>query len=300
MKYVVTPAPHKYSSRSTIDLYISVMLFLAICVAMTMLENALATLIVFATCFAPCVIFDYLLKCLKEKSIATPSFSSFVTGLILTCIMPVNAPWYFGIIAATVAVFSKYIFGGDGNNLLNPAALGRCVVGCLSSGFSFDYFGAEKTVLGHILDGTKSALNLENMIIGKTVGAIGTTFIITILVAMVIFIIFGIINWESVVSALIGFVTLVWILMGYENILPMLLAGSLLFVVVFMLSDPQTSPYNFSARCLNSLLFGVLAAIMMKNNILGETAVFLALLIVNFTAPIFDRFVSLFHRGVRR
>ena len=71
-------------------------------------------------------------------------------------------------------------------------------------------------------------------------------------------------------------------------------------MTVFMLNDPVSSPYTFSGRCLYSLVFGVIGAFLMIHGILGETAIFIALLLANMMSPMFDTVVSVFHRGVRK
>ena len=218
---------------------------------------------------------------------------------MLTCIMPVNMPWYCGVMAGALSIGIKYLFGGLGNNIFNPAALSRSILGVLFTGFSFELFGVTETTLHKVLTGNASLISIEQVLLGNATGGLGTSCFIVIACSAILLIAFKVINWENVLFSIASFVLIVWLLMGAEYILPMLLSGSFLFVVVFMLSDPTTSPYGFTARVLYSLAFGVLAAVFMKYNIMGETAVFLALLVVNFLAPVFDALFSVFKKGVK-
>ncbi len=299
MKYLVTPAPHKYSKANINDMYIYTTIALAMCFMYGVISYSWQALIILATCFGTCVVLELTISSIKNKKFCFQDLSCFVTGLSLACVMPINMPWYFGIIGAVIAVATKYLFGGLGNNLFNPSALGRSALGCLFAGFSFSFYGSTDTTLKLILDGNKSLINLEELLIGNSVGAVGTTCILMIVVCAIALMIFRIVRWENILFSLIGFVCTIWILLGAEYILPMIVSGSFIFVTVFMLGDPTTSPYGFSARSIYALIFGVLSAVMMSFNILGESAVFLALLIVNFIAPALDMVFSAFKKGVK-
>lgn len=299
MKYLVTPAPHKHKRMSANDMYIYVFISLAVCFMFGVVNYKLSALIVMATCFGATVVLELIIASIKNKRFMLQDASCFVTGMTLACVMPINMPWYFGLLAAAIAVAVKYLFGGLGNNIFNSSALSRSVVGCLFAGFSFNFFGESQTVLQTVLTGDKSALVMQDILMGNTPGAIGTCCILMILIAAVILMIMQIVRWENLLFAAVGFITIIWVTMGAQFIIPMLCSGSFIFVSVFMLNDPTTSPYGFSARSIYALLFGVLAALMMSNNILGETAVFLALLIANFVAPALDTIFSVCKRGVK-
>ena len=299
MKYLVTPAPHKYARMSTNDMYVYISIALVMCLVYGAVNYRLSTLVVLATCFVPCVALELIISCIKNRKFMLQDASCFVTGLTLTCVMPANLPWYLGILAAVITVGLKYLFGGLGNNIFNPSALGRGILGCLFTSMSFDLFGSSGTVLQTLLSGNANTLVMQDLLMGSVAGAVGTGCILMILICAVVLMIMRIVRWENLLFAVVGFVVMVWLSMGASSILPMLMSGSFLFVSVFMLSDPTTSPYGFSARSIYSLIFGVLAAVMMRFNVLGETAVFLALLVANFVAPALDRVFSAFKKGVK-
>lgn len=296
---LVTPAPHRYARLSTNDMYVYVSIALVMCFAYGVATYKLPALILLATCVGTCVLLELLISSIKNHKVMFQDASCFVTGLTLACVMPIGMPWYVGISAAAISVALKYLFGGLGNNLFNPSALGRSIVGCLFSGFAFDWFGQSSTVLQTVLSGDKSSLIIENMLVGNVDGAVGTICVLMILICAIVLVVLRIIRWENVLFALVGFISMVWLLMGADFIIPMLMSGSFIFVSVFMLSDPTTSPYGFSARSVYAAIFGILAAIMMRFNVLGETSVFLALLIANLLAPALDSVFSVFKKGVK-
>ncbi|MBQ8468574.1 MAG: RnfABCDGE type electron transport complex subunit D [Clostridia bacterium] len=299
MKLLVSPAPHKISSQSVNDMYITISIALFACLSVGFINYGVNVLLIVATAVLSALASEILFNLIKTRQFDFPNLSCIVTGLVVACISPINMPWYFAAVASVIAIGSKYLFGGIGNNLFNPSALARSVLGCLALGFSFDYFGEGNTALKLILTGEKGSLELAKLFTGEVAGAIGTTCIIIILIAMVALIVLKVIRLESVAFALLSFCAVIWIAMGFENILPMLLSGSFLFVVVFMLGDPTTSSYSFSGRCVYAIVFGVIAALTMSHNVFGESAVFFALLIANLFAPMADRVFSIFHRGVK-
>lgn len=299
MKYLVTPAPHKYSKSSINDMYITISIGLFACLLCGFISYKLTSLYIALCCIGSCFITEFVFCAIKNKKIVMPDFSWLVTALTLACIMPPNLTWYLGLPAGFIAIASKYLFGGLGNNLFNPSALARSIFGVLLTGMSFNYFTAD-TPLKLILEGSKNLVNLKDIVMGNVSSAIGTGCIIIILIVCVLALVLGIIRWENLLFAIGGYALVVWLMLGGSNVLPMIFSGSFLFVTVFMLSDPTTSPYGFSARCFYALSFGLLAGVFMSKNILGETAVFLALLLANFVSPAFDNLMQVFHKGVKK
>lgn len=297
MKYLVTPAPHKLSRLTTNDLFMYQAIGLALCIMYGFIMFKWPVFIVLGCCAGACLVTEFICCSIKNKKFMLSDMSFVVTSLMITCIMPANAKWYYCLIAGFVAIFSKYIFGGLGNNVFNPAALGRAALGCCVADLSSYVIDGGKTALALLNEGNRSQIILNNLFIGKTAGAIGTTCMIIIMLCAVVYLIFGLIRWENVLFALGGFALYVGIALGGGSILPYALSGSFLFAVVFMLSDPTTSPYGQFSRAVYGMLFGVLSGVFLTNNIMGETGVFLALLLCNFIAPALDRAMSLFHRG---
>ena len=297
MNYIVTPAPHKLSRLTTNDLFAYQAIGLALCVMYGFIVYSWPVLIVLACSLGSCILCEFVWCSIKNKKPMLSDASFLVTGLILTCIMPANAAWYYCIVAGVVAVSSKYLFGGLGNNIFNPAALGRAILGvCVASLSSFALQNGS-TTLELLASGNRSQIILEDLMLGKAAGALGTSCMIILAIVAVVYLIFGIIRWENVLFAIGGFALYVGIAVGAGSILPYALSGSFLFATVFMLSDPTTSPYGQVSRAVYGMLFGVLSGLFLTKNIMGESGVFLVLLVCNFIAPALDRAMSLFHRG---
>lgn len=298
MQYIVTPAPHKRGRLSTNDMFVYTFISLIVCFLYGAIQYKVPALILLAVCLCPCVIIELVVSSIKNKKFMLGDCSCLVTGMTLACVMPINTPWYIGLVASVLAVGIKYVFGGLGNNLFNPSALGRSVVGCLFSGFAFSWFGST-TVLQMVLDGNKSLLVMNDLLVGNVGGAVGTCCILIILFCAILLMVLRVIRWENVLFSIVGFSAIIWALMGADFVVPMLCSGSFLFATVFMLNDPTTSPYGFSARCIYALIFGVLSAFLIRNIKIGESAVFLAIIIANVLSPAIDSVFSIFKKGVK-
>lgn len=298
MQYIVTPAPHRRQRQSANDMFIYTFIGLVICFMYGFIRYKWPALILLAVCLCPCVIIEVVISSIKSKQFTLNDCSCLVTGMTLACVMPINTPWYIGLLASILAVGIKYVFGGLGNNLFNPSALARSIVGCLFSGFAFSWFGST-TVLQTVLSGDKFLLVMEDLLVGNVGGAVGTCCILIILFCAILLMVLRVIRWENVLFSVVGFSAMVWIFMGLDSIVPMLCSGSFLFATIFMLNDPTTSPYGFSARCIYALIFGVLSAMLMTNLKIGENAVFFALIISNVLSPALDSVFSAFKKGVK-
>jgi electron transport complex protein RnfD len=205
----------------------------------------------------------------KNKSFTLYNFSTITSGLIYALILPDATPWFVVMIGAVFGVvFGKLIFGGLGQNIFNPAALGRVfIVVSFGTLMSFD-IGVDAitgaTPLGIINDNPFSleALNIYNisdLFTGMVIpGSIGETSVILILLGGV-YLAFRTSFEVRIPLAMIGTVALlaasVAIFKGisYEYVLFHVFSGGLLFGAVFMATDPITSPITMPGRILKGL-----------------------------------------------
>ena len=70
-----------------------------------------------------------------------------------------------------------------------------------------------------------------------------------------------------------------------------MLSGSFIFVSVFMITDPNTSPNSFVGKVIYSCLFGALSALVWKVGLLGENSIFAVALVVNLISPMLDKYI---------
>ena len=91
------------------------------------------------------------------------------------------------------------------------------------------------------------------------------------------------------IGGVVTFIAVTWIGRGLIAVVPFLFSGSFLFALMFMITDPVTSPNTVWGKLLYGLLFGAFAGLFRITNVLGETSVFVAVLMVNMLAPLLDK-----------
>ena len=243
---------------------------------------------------------ERLLKGLKEYRV-TDFLVPAVSALIYSLIMPAGASWYAVLIGAIFGiVVGKLIFGGTGNNIFNPAAVGMVAAKlCFGSTYvnlnpSFADVSVSATPLGNINGLAFSNINdysLLDLFLGRIGGTSGEAFKIAILAGFVYLLIRRDIDWRITLSY-IGSFAFMMLFAGiivhsklpevgvFHFLAYQLLSGGLLFGAVFMITDPVTSPINAPARWIYGALAGVLTVIIRLFGALPEGVGF-SILIAN-------------------
>ena len=291
-KFVVSYAPFVRSSNDAnkMFLYVSAVLILPAIYGMMFFgfQSLLIVLISVLSAFLSEMLYNFIIK----KKFKVENMSVLVTGLTLSLTMPVKMPLYIVGISAFVAVFiTKMAFGGLGKNKFNPALVGRVFAGVFSSYLAVNLY--ELTFKGETLvslskGGTNSLLNL---IIGNAIGGIGTTSIILILAGLIFLIYSDVLDWKIPVLAILSYLFVGIALAGVEKSMLNICSGSFVFVAVFMMTDPNTSPNSLLGKIVYSVMFGGLSAYVWHLGFLAEDTVFVVALFVNLFVPAMDKYL---------
>lgn len=241
-----------------------------------------------------------LLKYLKN------SFG-WVTAIILTLMVPVNTEPYALAVATFIAIFfGKLVFGGFGQNIFNPAAVGRAIIFASFAGnLSADLITTATPTQtlassGWLLsaEGFQTFLNdfggLGNLFFGNYAGALGETSSLIILLVGIYLAIREVIDWRVPVTYLgVIFFSALAIGMthglGFEYALFHVFTGGAVFGAVFMLTDPVTNPNTRSGR----IVFAVVAAVFtMLIRFLANLpeGVLYSILLANILTPVIDKY----------
>lgn len=234
---------------------------------------------------------------------------SYVTAIIFALCLPVGVDFYAVIVGAIVAtLLGKYVFGGFGYNIFNPAIIGRIFVS-LAFGSSLKY-GIESSVNSSTYDFVSGAtvtgsidwstgfipegFDLKAMLLGNYNGAIGETFTILLVIAAIYLIVRGIINFRLIGSYLIT-VTCISFFLGLfynsSNVLNytllQLVSGGLMFGAVFMITDPVTSPKSMNGKIIYAIGAGCLTMLIRVNSAYPEGVMF-SIALMNMLTPLID------------
>ena len=128
----VAPSPHSFSkSLTTRRMMLDVLLATVPLVAWAIIQFGAPALLQLVVCVGGCVLAEAVFTAMRGRCplCAVKDLSAPVTGVILAMSLPCTAPWYVGFIGACAAIgIGKVVFGGLGQNIFNPAMVGRAFV----------------------------------------------------------------------------------------------------------------------------------------------------------------------------
>lgn len=243
---------------------------------------------------AACVITEYLYQFFMKKEITVNDLSAVVTGLLLAMNLPVAAPLWMGAFGGVFAILVvKQLFGGLGQNFMNPALAARCFLLISFSrhmtDFTYDGVSAA-TPLAALKAG--ESVNTFDMITGRIPGTIGETSVIAIFIGAVILLMAGVITIRIPFSYIISFSVFVTLFGGKGFDLQFLTAhlagGGLMLGAWFMATDYVTSPITPKGQIVYGILLGILTGLF---RICGNSAegVSYAIIFGNLLVPLIEK-----------
>lgn len=291
-KFVVSYSPFARSSNDINKMFIYTAISLLLPTIFGCVFFGYTSIFVVLTSVAVCFLSECLFNVITAHKFRVTDLSFLVTGLIMGLTLPVKMPIYIVAVSAFVADFiAKMVFGGLGKNKFNPALVGRLFAGIFASTISTNLYAL--SLKGEEL--VSLSAGGENTIIGllkgEAVGGIGTTCAIIILIAYVFLVYMSVIDWKIPLISFISYFIVAFLLNGVESAILNILSGSFLFVSVFMMTDPNTSPNTFLGKLLYSILFGGLSALVWKMGKIGEDTVFAVALFVDMLVPFMDKYL---------
>ncbi len=236
---------------------------------------------------------EFLYGLLVKKQTIT-DLSAVVTGLLLGMNLPVSAPWWVAVIGGVFAILIvKMLFGGLGQNFMNPALAARCFLlisfPAIMTNFDCDaYSGA--TPLAALKAG--ESVNVTDMIIGNVAGTIGETSMIAIIIGACFLILLGIIDLRIPGSYIVSFSIFVLVFGGhgldFQYLSAQLAGGGLMLGAFFMATDYVTRPITVKGQYVFGIFLGVMTGIF---RIFGPGAegVSYAIILGNLLTPLIEK-----------
>nr|WP_330392142.1 RnfABCDGE type electron transport complex subunit D [Acetitomaculum ruminis] len=296
----VSSAPHVRSKDSTTSIMRDVLIALAPATLFGLYNNyryglLVNAIILLIVCIGVCVLSEYVWQKAMKKPITIADLSAAVTGLIIFVNLPAGLPWW---IAAIGSVFSiivvKQLYGGLGQNFMNPALGARCFM-MLSFTAYMTSFPAEIDAVSTATPLTAmragDSVDLLRMFIGTTSGTIGETSVIAVLLGGAYLLARKVISIRIPGTYILTFAIFIFLFGGFDvnYTLEMLCGGGLVIGAFFMATDYVTSPITKSGQLIYGVCLGVLTGIF---RLWGGSAegVSYAIIICNLFIPIIERF----------
>lgn len=241
----VSSNPHIRSKVTTSNIMLAVVIALLPAAGFGIYNFGLGALVLILVTVASTVLTEYIYEKAMHKKITIGDYSAVVTGLLLALNLPPAAPWWIGVIGGIFAILVvKMLFGGLGQNFMNPALGARCflLISYTSIMCNFDcdaYTGA--TPLASLKTG--GSVNILDMVIGKTGGTIGETSMIAIVIGACLLILLGVIDLRIPGSYIVTFVVFISLFGGHgfdPAFISAHLAGGGLMLGAFFMADRKS------------------------------------------------------------
>jgi len=255
-----------------------------------------------AISIATAVIAEALYQKGTKQKVTISDLSAVVTGLLLAMNIPASAPWWVPVVGSAFAiVIAKQLFGGLGQNFVNPALAGRAFLMASYPSIMADYAAtvpvsavSTATPLALLKAGNIADLpSIADVFLGHIGGTIGETCALALIIGGIYLIWRGIISWRIPVIY-IATVFVLTALIGRDGVrMPVyeLFIGGLMLGAFFMATDYATSPVTPLGQIIMALGCGLLTVLI---RIFGgyPEGVSYSILIMNLCVPLIERFTK--------
>ena len=322
-KLLVSPSPHLHTKTSTKSLMRDVVIALMPAVIVSVLFYGWSELLVLTTSVASCLLVElFITKYLLKKPSTIADGSALVTGILLALNLPATTPWWIVLIGSIVAIgVAKMTFGGLGQNLFNPALVGRvfllisfpvqmtnwtrptgfiggnldAITGSTPLGAVKEHLGNTDALVEPTLNNMGDYVSMDyfDTLFYNIGGSAGEISAIAILLGFAYLLIRGVIKPYITLSILMTvavFSGIFWAVdpAHFTDPLFNLLTGGLLLGAVFMATDYVTSPMSKTGCIIYGVGIGVITMLIRYFGSFPEGVSF-AILIMNSVVPLINK-----------
>ncbi|SHN54310.1 Na+-transporting NADH:ubiquinone oxidoreductase subunit B [Fervidobacterium gondwanense DSM 13020] len=281
--------------RKMLYALLPILLFSVFAYGFTVLINAVVV-------FGVAILVEYAFERNKNKPV---SEAVLVTAMLFLLSLPPKVPFWVAALGIAFGVaFGKEVYGGFGRNVFNPAIVGRLFIYITFPVYMTTNW-VRPSILG--LDSITSAtplqilrenglVNILDLFLGWRAGSFGEAPVFLILAAAVYLIYTKTASWRLMLSTY-GAAALLTFFLDILNVpkalptLPAIMSGSLIFVTVFMATEPITAPKKVKSQWIYGMIIGVSGVIIRTFSLFSEGWSF-AILIGNVFAPLLDEIIK--------
>ena len=300
----VSSSPHVRSKVNTSSIMLTVLIALLPSALFGVYNFGPHALMLILITVAVCVATEAIYEKIVHKKLTIQDYSAAVTGLLLALNLPPSAPWWIAVIGGVFAILVvKQLFGGLGQNIMNPALGARCFL-LISFTGRMTNFAVPSGAWGNIADTVSGAtplaalkagesVNWVNLFFGNIQGTIGETSALAILIGAAILLAKGIIDFRIPLTYIGSFAIFVLLFGGHgfdlNYLLCHLFGGGLMLGAWFMATDYVTTPITKRGQLVYGVCLGIFTGLF---RIFGGSAegVSYAIIFCNLLVPIIERF----------
>lgn len=292
----VSSSPHVRTRVSTQNLMFDVAIAMVPALIWGVIQFGFYSLLVVAATVLSCVLSEYVYEVLMKKPVTISDGSALVTGMILGLNMPPTIPLWIPCLGGAFAIIVvKQLYGGLGQNWMNPALAARCFL-------LISFAGAMTRFTDPVTDAVASATPLAvikaggefdvmSMFIGTIPGTIGEVSVIALLIGAAYLLYKKVISIR-IPAAYILTVAVFSFIFGQQNlnyVLAQICGGGLIFGAFFMATDYVTSPITPKGQIVFGVCLGILTGLF---RIFGGSAegVSYAIIFCNMLVPLIEKY----------
>lgn len=301
--FVVSGTPHVRSKESIQSIMRDVIIALVPATAAGIYYFGLKALVLIVAAIVSAVFFEWLYEKITKKPVTISDLSAVVTGLLLAMNLPAAAPVWVAIVGSAFAIiFAKQLFGGLGQNFINPALAGRAFLlasyptemttWSVPNGLEVADAATYATPLAQLKAGNLDA-SLGQLFLGQCGGTIGETCAIALIIGGIYLLYKHVISWKIPVIY-IATVAILFGVLGRHGIrMPLheICAGGVMLGGIFMATDYASSPVTPKGQIIFAVGAGLLTYLIRTFGGYPE-GVSYSILIMNCCVPLIERFTE--------
>ena len=299
----ISSSPHVRSKVSTSGIMGTVLLALLPAALFGIYNFGPHALLLILISMATCVATEAVYEHFMHKKLTIKDYSAAVTGVLLALNVPPSAPWWIPVIGGVFAVLVvKQLFGGLGQNFMNPALAARCFL-LISFTGRMTNFAVPESAWGNVVDTVSGAtplaalkagesVDIMSLFLGNVQGTIGETSALAILVGAAILLGTKVIDCRIPLTYIGTFAVFVLLFGGHgfdiNYLAAHLFGGGLMLGAWFMATDYVTTPITKKGQLVYGVCLGVFTGLF---RIFGGSAegVSYAIIFCNLLVPLIER-----------
>lgn len=299
--YIVSSSPHARSKDTVNRTMLDVIIALTPAALFSVYYFGIDALLTLVICMGASVGAEWLFQKITHQTSTITDLSALLTGLLLAMNLPGNMPvqylWWVSILGSFFAIIIvKQLFGGLGQNFMNPALAARAFLVVSFAGLMTTWGPtvdgvSTATPLGALKEGGDVTASLMDAFLGTIPGSLGETSALLLILGGLYLIYRKVITWRIPVTFIGTFAVMTFIITGFDaTILGYhIFSGGLMLGAIFMATDYASSPVTHRGQLIMGVGCGLLTAIIRAYGGYPEGVSF-AILIMNLFVPLIDKY----------